>query len=114
MSTRTVVLDAVGRSATRQAAVQAEGPGGTVVLLGLHDQETSFDVNAIIRSQVALLGSYAYSEDDVRRAASLLEEGQVPLGPWFDVRPPSLGPDAFAELVERPGVATKVVLVPRE
>ncbi len=35
MSTRTGVLDAVCRSATRQAAVQAAGPGGTVVLLGL-------------------------------------------------------------------------------
>lgn len=80
MSTRTRVLDAVGWSAMRQAAVQAAGPSGTVVLLGLHDQKTSFDVHAIIRSQVALLGSYASCEDDVRRAASLLEEGQVPLG----------------------------------
>jgi threonine dehydrogenase-like Zn-dependent dehydrogenase len=76
-STRTGVLDAVGRSATRQAAVQAAGPGGTVVLPGLHDQETSCDVHAIIRSQVALLGSSASSQDDGRRAASLLEEGQV-------------------------------------
>ncbi len=71
------MLDAVGRSATRQAAVQAAGPGGTVVLPGLHDQETSCDVHAIIRSQVALPGSSASSQDDGRRAASLLEEGQV-------------------------------------
>ena len=76
------MLDAVGRSATRQAAVQAAEPGGTVVLPGLHDQETSCDVHAIIRSQVALLGSSALgssasSQDDGRRAASLLEEGQV-------------------------------------
>jgi hypothetical protein len=71
------MLDAVGRSATRQAAEQAAGPGGTVVLPGLRDQETSCDVHAIIRSQVALLGSSASSQDDGRRAASLLEEGQV-------------------------------------
>ena len=114
MSTRTGVLDAGGRSATRQAAVQDAGPGGTVVLPGLHDQETSFDVHALIRSQGALLGSYASSEDDGRRAASLLEEDQVPLGPMCDVRPPSRGPDAFAEVVEREAVATKGVLVLRE
>ena len=109
---RTVVLDAVGRSVTRQAATAAAGPGGTVVMLGLHDKETTFDVSALIRSEVALLGSYAYSENDVRRAVALLEEGQVPIGSWFDIRPLSSGADAFVELVDRPGTATKIVLVP--
>lgn len=109
---RTVVLDAVGREVTRQASVVAAGPGGCAVMLGLHDKDTTFDVSAIIRSEVAILGSYAYSEADVRRAVELLEEGQVPTGAWFDVRPLSSGPDSFVELIDRPGVATKIVLVP--
>ncbi|MBE3561238.1 MAG: alcohol dehydrogenase catalytic domain-containing protein [Ktedonobacteraceae bacterium] len=109
---RTVVLDAVGRAVTRQAAVAAAGPGGRVVLLGLHDRDTTFDVSDIIRSEVALLGSYGYSMQDVQRAAELLAAGAVPSGPWLEVRNLEQGPESFEELVDRPGVATKIVLVP--
>lgn len=109
---RVVALDAVGRAETRNAAVAAAGPGGTAVMLGLHDKETTFDVSAIIRSEVAIQGSYAYTDSDVRRAVALLEAGEVKLGSWFDIRPLTSGADSFAELVDRPGVATKIMLVP--
>ncbi len=107
-----VVLDAVGRSSTRQAATAVAGPAGSVVLLGLHDKETTFEVNALIRSEVMIQGSYGYTTPDVRRAVDLLAAGQVPRGPWLDVRPLSSGPDSFIELVDRPGTATKIVMVP--
>ena len=38
--------------------------------------------------------------------------GFVPTGSWIDVRPLEAGPDAFLELVDRPGAATKIVMVP--
>lgn len=107
-----VVFDAVGSASTRQAALAVAGPGGHVILIGLHDKETTFDINAVIRSEVALQGSYAYSMADMRRAVALLATGDVPTAPWTEVRPLSDGPDAFAELTDRPGTVTKILLAP--
>ncbi len=107
-----VAFDAVGRSATRQASAAVVGPAGSVILLGLHDKETVFDVQEVIRSEVTLQGSYAYTMTDIRQAVDLLAAGQVPSGPWLDMRPLDLGPDSFVELVDRPGEATKIVLIP--
>ena len=107
-----VVFDAVGRDVTRQAAAAVAGPAGRAILLGLHDRDTTFDVAALIRSEIALQGSYAYTMDEVRRAVAWLEAGHVPTDLWVDVRALSDGPDAFAELVDRPGAATKIILVP--
>jgi threonine dehydrogenase-like Zn-dependent dehydrogenase len=73
---------------------------------------TSFEVAAIIRSEIALQGSYAYSRDDLQRAVAWLAAGYVSTCPWIDVRPLEAGPDAFLELVDRSGVATKIVMVP--
>ncbi len=107
-----VAFDAVGRSATRQSSAAVVGPAGCVILLGLHDKETAFDVQDVIRWEVALQGSYAYTMTDIRQAVDLLAAGQVPGGPWLDMRPFRLGPDSFVELVDRPGEATKIVLIP--
>lgn len=38
-----VAIDAVGNTATRQAAVKAVRAGGTVVLIGLHEAESPHD-----------------------------------------------------------------------
>jgi threonine dehydrogenase-like Zn-dependent dehydrogenase len=35
----------------------------------------------------------------------------VPTGPWLDMRPLSMGPESFVELIDRPGEATKIVLI---
>ncbi len=105
-------FDAAGRKATRQGAATVAGPGGRVVLLGLHEKETSFDVNALIRSEISLQGSYAYSMADMQKAVALLAAGVLPAGEWLAVRDLSQGPASFLELVDRPGVTAKVVLAP--
>jgi threonine dehydrogenase-like Zn-dependent dehydrogenase len=109
---RVAAFDAAGRKATRQGAAAVAGPGGRVVLLGLHERETSFDVNALIRSEIALQGSYAYSMADMRKAVELLAAGALPAGEWLDVRELEQGPASFLELVDRPGITAKVVLLP--
>ncbi len=108
----TVVLDAVGRDITRQLSVAAAGPAGRVVFLGLHDKDTTFDINGLIRAEASLQGSYAYTPEDVRQAVSLLAAGHVATDIWMDVRPLEQGSESFAELVDRPGAATKIILIP--
>ena len=106
------VFDAVGRTETRQGAVQVAGPGGRVVLIGLHDPETTFEVNALVRSEIALLSSYGYTQAELGRAVELLSEGAIPATSWIEERPLEAGPAAFSELVDAPGATTKIVLVP--
>ncbi len=106
------VFDTVGRSETRQGAAKVAGPGGRVVLIGLHDPETTFEVNVLIRSEIALLCSYGYTQAELSRAVELLGEGAIPATSWIEERPLEAGPAAFAELVDAPGATTKIVLVP--
>ncbi|HSR25160.1 MAG TPA: alcohol dehydrogenase catalytic domain-containing protein, partial [Candidatus Eisenbacteria bacterium] len=62
------VIDAVGREATRRLAVEAVRPGGRVVLLGLHDDATTFGSHDLVRREVLVTGSYAYTDEEFGRA----------------------------------------------
>ena len=67
-----LVIDAVGAAATRRAALDIVRPGGAVVLLGLHEDETALPFHRVVRDQVALQGSFAYTDADFASALDLL------------------------------------------
>lgn len=105
------VIDAVGATPARAQAINAVVPGGTVVLIGLHDETSSLPVNYLVRQEVALIGSFAYTDDDFKRALDLLAQGLVrPADDWLQERPLSEGPAAFAELVAGSAAVAKIVL----
>ena len=106
------VFDAVGRWMTRCAAVQAADPGGQVVLIGLHDSETTFAVNALVRAEITLVCAYGYTHAELQRAVEMLAAEALPTTSWIEVRPLAAGPAAFGELIDAPGAVTKVVLAP--
>lgn len=66
-----VIIDAVGAAATRRASVEHLRPGGAAVWLGLHSTEPSFDALGLVRSEQAVLGSFAYTDVDFRQAIAL-------------------------------------------
>jgi len=106
------VIDAVGAAATRAEAVQAVVPGGRVVFIGLHDEESPLAANYLVRQEVTIAGSFAYTDADFARALDLLAQGVVRAEPdWLDVRPLDAGPAAFEELVSGAAAATKIVLI---
>lgn len=105
-----LVLDAVGAQATRTTALELIRPGGTVVCIGLASDETTLSFHTVIREQVALVGSYAYTMPDFEQALEWLVEGSATLGELEPVRPLEDGPDAFARLVEGPPDQVKVFL----
>lgn len=107
-----VAIDAVGRTATRQAALQLASPGGRVVFLGLADVDTSLNIQAAIRSEVALFGSYAYTPSELERAVQLTAQLAQRDQAWVDRRSLADGADSFRELVERPGSTAKILLMP--
>ena len=105
------VIDAVGATPVRTQAIRAVVPGGRVVFIGLHDEESALPANYIIRQEITVVGSFAYTDDDFARAMDLLVRGVVqPNVDWLEERPLRDGPAAFAELVDGNARAAKIVL----
>lgn len=105
------VIDAVGARATRRMAVEELlRPGGRAVMVGLHDDETALGFHGVVRGQVGVQGSYAYTAEDYETALGWLIEGEVGIGPLPPVLPLERGPEAFAGLARGPSALIKVFL----
>ena len=105
------VIDAVGATPTRAQAVQAVVPGGRVVFIGLHDEESPLATNYLIRQEITITGCFSYSHQDFAQALTLLKAGIIQPAPdWLEERPLAAGPASFAELVKGTARATKIVL----
>ena len=107
----TAVIDAVGAHTTRAQAVAAVIPGGRVVFIGLHDEESPLAANYLIRQEVTITGCFGYIERDFAQALTLLKAGALqPQTDWLEERELAAGAAAFAELVKGTARATKIVL----
>ena len=108
------VIDAVGTTSVRTQAIRAVVPGGRVVLIGLHEEQSVMPANYMIRQEITVIGSFAYTDADFAKAIDLLLRGVVqPSDDWLEERPLSDGPSAFAELVDGKARAAKIVLIPQ-
>lgn len=107
-----VVVDAVGLAKTRSDGASAVAKGGTVLLLGMDEGPTSFDFQDLVRREVRLQCSFAYSERDFAEALNLVVSGKVNFEKWTDVMPIDQGQAAFDRLVSDPGDRLKIALVP--
>ena len=106
-----LVLDAVGAEVTRRMAVEELlRPGGCVVFVGLHDDDTTLGFHGVVRGQLALQGSYAFTAEDYEQALEWLVDGRAGIGELPPVLPLEEGPDAFARLVRGPSEQIKVFL----
>ncbi|WP_129139932.1 alcohol dehydrogenase catalytic domain-containing protein [Modicisalibacter coralii] len=106
------VFDCVGAAATRTMAVQTTRPGGSLMHLGLQDNDGAFDMRAVTLKELIVLGAYTYTPSDLRATVDLLASGA--LGPldWVETRGLDGGAAAFAELVAGQSAAAKIVLTP--
>ncbi|MFL6009673.1 MAG: galactitol-1-phosphate 5-dehydrogenase [Rubrobacteraceae bacterium] len=106
-----LVVDAVGAEVTRRMAVEVLlRPGGRAVFVGLHDDATTLGFHDIVRGQLDLQGSYAFTADDYEQALEWLIAGSAGIGELPPVLPLEEGPGAFAELVRGPSEQIKVFL----
>jgi (R,R)-butanediol dehydrogenase / meso-butanediol dehydrogenase / diacetyl reductase len=110
-----LVIDAVGAEATRRMAIQELlRPGGRVVFVGLHEDDTTLGFHGVVRGQLDLQGSYAFTVEDYSQAVEWLVEGRAGIGDLPPVLPLEEGPNAFAELVKGPSEQIKVFLAGAE
>lgn len=106
-----IAFDAVGMESTRRSCAASVASGGRIISVGLHVDETTLPVNRLLRSEVALLGSFAYSEIDFRTALVWLASGRLGLTDGVLSAPLRSGPEWYARLVGG-DQATKVLLEP--
>jgi len=107
-----VVIDAVGRAGTRNTAARAVCRGGTALLLGLDEGPTSFDFYDLVRREVRLQTSFAYTESDFAQALDFVKAKTADFQPWTEVMNLEEGQKAFDKLVHNRGDRIKIALVP--
>jgi threonine dehydrogenase-like Zn-dependent dehydrogenase len=97
-----LTLDAVGAQATRRLAVALLAPGARAVFIGLAADDTTLGFHDVVRGQLTLQGSYAYTMADFEQALQWLADDRVSVGELPAVRPLSDGPQAFERLAAGP------------
>lgn len=105
-----LVVDAVGAGETRRGAVELVRPGGRVVLIGLHHNETDLPFHSFIRDQISLRGTFAYTPEDFELAIRWLSEGRAGIGELPEIEPLEYGPEAFERLVKGADERVKIFL----
>jgi 2-desacetyl-2-hydroxyethyl bacteriochlorophyllide A dehydrogenase len=93
-----VVIDAAGFQPTRETAMRLVNPGGTFMNIGLGIDETKLPINHLIRSEIAVLGSFCYTARDFADAVELLESGRITEDGWTDIRRLEEADTAFQDL----------------
>ncbi len=105
-----VAVDAHGNQAVRNACVASVRKGGQVMLLGLHEGNSQVDFATVVRNEIRLQGSYAFTEADFARSKALIESGDIDLSPWTETLPLEAGHEAFTRLTTDPGAVMKIML----
>ena len=105
-----LVIDAVGRPETRARGIALTRAAGTFVALGLHVDALEVSFHDLVRREIAIQGSYAYSDEDFATALRWLAEGRAGIGTLEPLRPLSDGPRVFAELAKGATDAIKIFL----
>ncbi len=105
-----IVIDAHGSQVVRAACVNAVRKGGEILLLGLHEVNSSIDFAAVVRNELRLQGSFAYTAADFALSKRLIESGDVDLSAWTEALPLEAGQAAFDKLTTDPGPTMKILL----
>ncbi|MCX6434228.1 MAG: alcohol dehydrogenase catalytic domain-containing protein [Actinobacteria bacterium] len=106
-----VAFDAVGAPETRRHCLSAVSPGGTVVLAGLHSDLTELPLNTLIRSEITLVGAFAYTPSQFATSLNWLAQGRVGLRDGL-VRAPLHDGQLWYERLVEGHPASKVLLEP--
>jgi threonine dehydrogenase-like Zn-dependent dehydrogenase len=105
-----VTIDAVGAHATRKQCIEATARGGRMIFVGLHEEESPIPANLVIRSEIMLQGSFAYTALNFITALDWLAAGRIEIDPWLIKAPLAEGRDCFERLLDKPGPVAKILL----
>lgn len=94
-----LVIDAVGMEATNRQGLQLLRNGGTLLLIGLHQNGRPFQSYDIILTQKQVMGTYAATKDDMQTALDLMSSEKADVTSWISYYPLSEGVAAFNDML---------------
>lgn len=107
-----VVVDAVGSSGSIGAALAACRPGGSVVLVGMHEPQLTVPAYMVSVDERSIIGSFSYVHDDLLAAAASIEANPDRYGRLVEARVGlEEAPASFAALARGELIASKVLVV---
>jgi 2-desacetyl-2-hydroxyethyl bacteriochlorophyllide A dehydrogenase len=106
-----VSVDAVGAAVTRAQCIAATRSGGTVILSGLHEEASQMPAADIIRREITLKGSFAYTPANFAQGLEILIQNKIYLDGIVEA-PLEEGGKWFERLISAPGNIAKVLLIP--
>lgn len=108
-----VVLEAVGRNETVQAAIASARKGGTVTLIGNITPQVTIPLQVVVSRQLRLQGTAA-SSGEYPEAIQLVSSGKIQVKPLITaVAPLEEGPRWFERLYAHEPNLMKIVLAPQ-
>ena len=108
-----VVFEAVGLEATVQQGIQMLAIGGRLTVVGMLSRTMTLDVLSIVTRELQVRGSYAYAQDDFRRALSYIISRKIDVKPLItNVLPLEKTKEGFEMIHEKKGKALKIILKP--
>ncbi|GAA4991074.1 galactitol-1-phosphate 5-dehydrogenase [Yinghuangia aomiensis] len=106
-----VTLDAAGASSSVADALAATRPGGKVCLVGMASPRLELDAFSLTTEERSLVGSFAYSSDSFRAAASWMGAAPAVAAQLISRQVPlDDAPTVFAGLAARDGTPGKVLV----
>jgi threonine dehydrogenase-like Zn-dependent dehydrogenase len=109
----TLVLDAVGSTASIEAAAAASGFGARIVLVGMNAPRIDLPAYAVSTEERTLVGSFCYSARDFRETAEWVGTAPGVLARLVDGRVDMAGAaEAFAALASGTSGKSKVLVFP--
>ncbi len=107
------VLECVGVEGSVRFALLGASKGGTIVIVGVFEQDVSVPMALVQDRELAVIGTLMYTEDDFADAVRLVVEGKVPTESLITrVFPLEEAAEAFAFIRDQKGAAIKVLLKP--
>ena len=107
-----LIIDAVGATATREAACRLVKPGGVIVHIGLLPGQGGLDIRRITLQEIIFRGTYCYTDSDFREVVAMLDIGAFGPLDWVADMNLAEGAKAFAALDKAEIAAAKIVLLP--
>ena len=109
-----IVIDGVGYEATRATASAQVKAGGVIGHIGLGSDTGGLDVRRMTLQEITFIGTYTYTAQDFRDTATAMFDGRLGDLSWTEMRPLSMGAQAFADIRAGVVAAPKIVLLPQE
>jgi threonine dehydrogenase-like Zn-dependent dehydrogenase len=110
----TVVVDAVGSSASLNSAVRTAAPGSVIVLVGMGEADLDVRAYEISTQERSIVGSFCYNREEFSATAAWVGTAPGELGLLIEGRVDLPGSaDAFTGLARGENPASKVLVLPR-